>query len=147
MAVTGSGVFGQTLKSGLNGGIVLDLDLTTHKIALFSNSVTPNFDTNTAYGVSPFNANEITGTGYTAGGKVLSTATFDIASSLLVFDNDDITWTGATVSGVRCGLIYADALGGDNAIGLLDFGADFAVTADDLILHFNSAGIIVFDYA
>jgi hypothetical protein len=148
MAVAGSGVMGLTLKAGLNGGIVLDLDLLTHKAAMFTNSVTPNFDTDTAYAVSPYNANEVSGTGYTAGGFLLANTTFAIAASLLVWDNTvDPSWATSTISLARCALFYADALAGNNAICLLDFGSNFSTVADTFNLHLNTAGIIVFDYS
>jgi hypothetical protein len=147
MAITGSGVFGLTLRDGLKGTIVLDLDLTTHKVAMFTNTVTNNFDTDTAYGVSPWNANEVAGTGYTAGGMLLATPTFAIASSLLVWDAPDIAWTTSTITNARCALLYADALAGNNAIALLDFGSNFSTVADTFNLHFNTAGIVIFDYS
>lgn len=147
MTVSGSGSFGLTLKAGLNGGIVLDLDLLTHKVAMFTNSVTPNFDTDTAYAVSPWNANEVSGTGYTAGGFLLANTTFAIVSGLLVWDNTvDPSWTTSTITNARCGLFYADALAGNNAIVLLDFGSNFSTVADTFNLHLNTAGILVYDY-
>jgi hypothetical protein len=147
MAVTQSGVFGLTLRDAGNGTIVLNYDLETHKVAMFTNSVTPNFDTNTAYGVSPFNANEVSGTGYTAGGKLLITTTFAIASSLLVFDAANLAWTVSTITNARCALIYADALAGNNAICLINFTADFSTVVDTFNLNFNASGIVVFDYS
>ena len=50
MAVSGSGLFVPTFKNALGASqLALDLDADTHKVALFSNSVTPNYDTDTAY--------------------------------------------------------------------------------------------------
>ena len=147
MAVTQSGVFGLTLRDAGNGTIVLNYDLETHKAAMFTNSVTPNFDTNTAYGVSPFNANEVSGTGYTAGGKLLVTTTYAIASSLLVWDAPNLAWTTSTITNARCALAYADALAGNNAICLINFTADFNTVADTFNLNFNASGIVVWDYS
>lgn len=146
MAVTGSGVFGLTLRDGLKQTIVLDWDLTTHKVAMFTNSITNNFDTDTAYAVSPYNANEVSGAGYSAGGMLLATPTLAIVSSLLVWDAPDLAWTSSTITNARCALFYADALAGNNAIALLDFGSNFSTIADTFNLHFNAAGIVIFDY-
>jgi len=148
MAVTQSGVFGLTLRDNMNGTIVLNLDLnSSHKAAMFTNSVTPNFDTNTAYGVSPYNANEVSGTGYTAGGNVLTTTTIGISSSLLVWDAPDIAWATSTITNARCALLYADALTGNNAICLINFTADFSTIADTFNLIFSASGIVIFDYS
>lgn len=148
MAVTQSGVFGLTLRDNMNGTIVLNLDLnSSHKAAMFTNSVTPNFDTNTAYGVSPYNANEVSGTGYTAGGNVLTTTTIGISSSLLVWDAPDIAWATSTITNARCALLYADALAGNNAICLINFTADFSTIADTFNLIFSASGIVIFDYS
>ena len=60
MAVTASGLFLTTWADVLDTSqLALDLDLETHKGALFSNSITPNFNTDTAYAAAPYNANEV----------------------------------------------------------------------------------------
>jgi len=148
MAVTQSGAFGLTLRDAGRQTIVLDWDAVTHKVAMFTVTPTPNFDTDTAYAVAPWNANEVSGTGYTAGGFTLANTTFAIASSLLVWDNTvDPSWATSTITNARCGLFYADALAGNNAICLLDFGSNFSTIADTFNLHLNASGILVFDYS
>ena len=70
MAVSGSGIFVATIQDIFDTTqLAVDWDLETHKGALFSNSITPNFTTDTAYAVSPYNANEITGTNWASGGR------------------------------------------------------------------------------
>ena len=57
--------------------IALNLDAENHKVALFLNAVvTPNMITDTKYNVSPWNANEASGSGYVAGGNTLVNTTF-----------------------------------------------------------------------
>ena len=57
MAVTASGLFVSTWIDILDTTqLAVDLDLETHKIALFSDTVSPNFSSDTAYGVAPYNA-------------------------------------------------------------------------------------------
>src|SRR6185312_1973998 len=68
VAVTASGLFVATFLDALDTTqLAIDLDLETHKGALFTNTITPNFTTDTAYGVSPYNANEVSGTNWAAG--------------------------------------------------------------------------------
>ena len=63
----------------------------TFKLALFDSSATLGAST-TAYGTSE----EITGTGYTAGGKNVTRGTPVLDSSTAVCDFGDVSWTSAT---------------------------------------------------
>lgn len=146
MAITASGLYVATFVDVLDTTqLALDLDLETHKIALFSNSITPNFTTDTAYGVSPYDANEVTGTGWSAGGVALTGTTFTGASGSATFDATDVSASSTTLTGVRGGLIYADALAGNNAICLVNFGADYATSNGTLAITWNASGIFVVD--
>lgn len=115
------------------------------KYALFTNLITPNFSTNTAYGSSPYNANEVSGTGYTAGGVTLGTKTVsESPTGTLMFDAADPAWTTATFLSVRCGVWWDDTITtptADPVMGLCDFTADFAVTAGTLTVQLASAGL------
>jgi hypothetical protein len=125
--------------------LAIDLDLETHKIALFSNSITPNFDSDTAYAVAPYNANEVTGTNWAAGGVALTSTTFTGASGTATFDAADVSVANTTLASARCGLIYADALAGNNAIMLVNFGADYSTTAGTFAITWSASGIGSFD--
>ena len=146
MAVTASGLFVTTFLDVLDTTqLALDLDLETHKVAMFTNSITPNFTTDTAYGTSPYDGNEVSGTGYTAGGQALtSTATTSITGGIQ-WDAADVTWSSSTISNARCALIYADALAGDNAICLVNFGADYSTVSGDFQIQWAVGGIFQID--
>lgn len=88
------------------------------KIALYTSSANIGPDT-TAYTT----ANEVSGGGYTAGGKTLDVNPVPAASgttALLSFDN--VTWTGASFT-ARAALIY-NSTQGNKAVCVLDFGSD-----------------------
>lgn len=142
-----SGLFVPTIASALTGGIVLDLDLATHKVALFSSAISPNYDTNTAYGVSPFNANEMANSGnYTTGGTLLVSPTFALGvAGSVKFDATDTAWASSTITNAHYGLIYADALAGNNAIVLVDFGADYSTVAGTFTIQWAAGGIFTID--
>jgi hypothetical protein len=126
--------------------LAIDLDLETHKLALFTNSITPNFSTDTAYGVAPYNANEVSGTGYTAGGTVItSTTVTESPTGSLMWDAADTSWTTSTITNARGGLAYADALAGNNGIVLVNFGADFSTVAGTFLVQWAGAGILAID--
>lgn len=104
------------------------------KIALYTSSATLNKNT-TAYGTS----NEVTGTGYTAGGNNLTFASSTPAASgdKAILDFDDTTWTNATFT-ARGALIYNSSKA-DRAVAVLDFGTDVGVSNGDFTIEFPTA--------
>ncbi|MGD2042044.1 MAG: hypothetical protein PVJ28_00220 [Acidimicrobiia bacterium] len=155
MAVTASGLYVATFVDAFDATqLAVDLSLATHKLALFSNSITPNFTTDTAYGASPYDANEVSGTNWPSGGVALSAAasgggstspTLTASSGTMVYDMADVSVATVTVSAARAALLYADALAGDNAICLIDFGGDYSPTAGTLSITWDAAGVFVID--
>lgn len=146
MAVTASGIFVATMVDALDTTqLAIDYDLETHKGALFNNSITPNFTTDTAYAVAPYNANEVTGTNWASGGVALTGTTITATSGTMVFDATDVSVATVTVSNARCYLLYADVLAGNNALFLVDFGADYSATAGTFAITWNASGIYVVD--
>lgn len=147
MAVTASGLFIATFADLLDTTqLAVDLDLETHKGALFSNTITPNFDTDTAFGVAPYNANEVSGTGWAAGGVALvGTALSTSPAGTLMFDATDVSVAGTTLTNARCYLLYADALAGNNAIVLVNFAADFSTVNGTFGIQWAAGGVFNID--
>lgn len=146
MAISGSGLFVATFIDVLDATqLAVDLSLTTNKWALFTNSITPNYTTDTAYGVSPYNANEVSGTGYTAGGTAVASPTLTGSSGVMTYDQADLSWPTSTITNARGALQYADALTGNNAICLVDFGADYSTVNGTLAVVWNAAGVWTID--
>lgn len=94
--------YGQGLLNIAKGSI--DLDTDTFKIMLTTSAYTPNQDTDDFRNDV---TNEITGTGYTAGGATLSgvSVTYDAASNQVRISWTDPTWTTATFT-ARTAVIY-----------------------------------------
>jgi hypothetical protein len=136
MAITASGLFVTTWLDILDTTqLAVDLDLETHKIALFNDTLTPNYSTDTAYGVAPYNANEVSGTGWAAGGVALtSTALAESVTGSIVWDAADVSQATTTLTSAMGGLIYADALAGNNAILLVDFVTAVSTVAGTLTI-------------
>ncbi len=120
-----------SFKTELLGG-THDLDTDTIKIALFTSSATLGAST-TAYSTS----NEVSGTGYTAGGNTLSGATISLSGSTAIVDFTDTTWSSATIT-ARGALIYNSSKS-DKAIAVLDFGSDKSSTNGDFTVVFPAA--------
>jgi hypothetical protein len=150
MAVTASGLFVATFADVFDASQEpINLVGDTIKAALFTNSITPNFSTDTAYGAAPYNANEVSGTGYTAGGATLGSKTVtESPTGSLMFDSADPSWTTATFSSARCALLWDDTVTtpvADPAVCLVNFGADYAVTAGTFTIQIPSTGWFALD--
>lgn len=153
MAVTASGLFYPTFRDILDTTqLAVDLDLETHKVAMFKNTITPNFSTDTAFGVSPYTSPgdpEVSGTNYTAGGKAMTgTAVSESPTGSLMWDADDVSWTSSTITNARCALVYADYLASvvvDAAICLVNFGADYSTSSGTFTIQWASAGLFAID--
>ena len=105
----------------------------TFKIALYTSSATLGATT-TAYSVT----NEVSGTGYSAGGNTLSISQVPTSSSTTAFlDFNDTTWSTATIT-ARGALIY-NSTNSDTAVAVLDFGGDKTSTAGDFTVVFPTA--------
>src|SRR5688500_12789003 len=52
--------------------------------------------------------NEVTGTGYTAGGATIAndTLTYTTGTNVMKYDGDDVSWTTSTITNARVAVIY-----------------------------------------
>lgn len=108
-----------SFKQEILQGIHLAAD--TYKIALYSNAATLSKAT-TAYSTT----NEITGTGYTAGGATLSGYAASLSGDTAFLDWSDPSWANATIT-ARGAMIY-NASRSNKAVAVYDFGADVSST-------------------
>jgi hypothetical protein len=109
-----------SFKSELPQGIQ-DLTTDTLKMALYTGNAALNLDT-TVYS----SANEITGTGYTAGGNEISGVTVSTSGTTAYISFDNVVWDPAAFT-ARCALIYNTSKA-NRSIAVLDFGADKTTT-------------------
>jgi len=104
------------------------------KIALFTSSATLSAAT-TAYSTS----NEVSGTGYSAGGNTLTVSQVPTSTGTTAFlDFADTTWSTATIT-ARGALIYLANGTTNPAIAVLDFGSDKTSTAGNFTIQFPAA--------
>ena len=110
---------------------VHNLATDTLKIALYTASVDLN-EATTVYSAT----NEVTGTGYVAGGVVLTGVTISSSGYTAYVDFADVVF-GASVT-ARCALIY-NVTQGNKSIFVLDFGADKTSTNFTITMPANTA--------
>lgn len=98
-----------------------DLTTDTLKMALYTASADLNQAT-TAYSTT----NEVTGTGYVAGGEVITNVVVSSSGSTAYVTFDNVEWDPAAFT-ARCALIYNSSKA-NRSIAVLDFGSDKTTT-------------------
>ena len=132
--------------------LAVDLSLTSHKIALYNNTKTPNYSTDVSFNTT----NEVTGTGWASGGVALSAAASGGGSTsptltesptgTMMYDMADVAVSGTTLTNARGCEIYADALAGDNLIVGITFGSDFSTVAGIFGIQWSASGVFTVDW-
>jgi hypothetical protein len=121
--------------------LAINTALTTHKIAMYNNTETPNYSTETVYAAT----NEVTGTGYTATGQVItSPTTTESPAGTLMYDMGDQVWASPTSVTAYGAKLYADALGDQLIVGV-NFNGAFTSTAGTFTIQWASTGVFTID--
>lgn len=152
MAFSASGLYVVTFIDVFDATqLAIDLSLTSHKIALYNNSLTPNYSSDSAYSAT----NEVTGTNWASGGVALSVAAAggtstaptvtESPSGSLMYDMGDVAVASTTLSAVRGMILYADALAGNNLIVGITFGADYSTSNGTFGINWNALGVFAID--
>lgn len=105
----------------------------TFKLAMYTNSASFTAAT-TAYTTS----NEISGTGYSAGGGTLTRVDPSTSSTTALTDFSDLTFSSSSLT-ARGALIYNDTASGDPTVLVLDFSSDKTSSSGDFTIQFPSA--------
>ena len=145
MAITASGLYGLTLEKALNNTVAIDWEADTNKGALFTDTVAPNFDTDTAYGASPYDANETSGGSWPAGGVALTGTELTLAAGTMKFDATDVSVATTDITDAMGYLLYADAAT-DEAMLLVDFGTQVTTVNGTFTVTWHGNGIMTIDY-
>lgn len=105
----------------------------TYKIALYTDSVTLGAST-TAYS----STNEVSGTGYDAGGKTLTGFSSGLSSSTAYLTFTDPAWTSSTITARGC-LIYNSSKS-NKAVAAFDFGQNVTSVNGTFTVDFPGVG-------
>ena len=118
---------------------LIDLSEDTIKCALLTDAYTPDADHNEWTDISE---HQVSGLGYTAGGKTLTgqTVTQDDENDRGVFDADDVEWTTMNVTSMYA--VLYDISASSNLICLIDFGGNKDSGGADFTIVWHADGII-----
>ena len=105
----------------------------TFKIALYTSSASLD-STTTAYS----STNEISGTGYTAGGATLTNVAPTTSGTTAYIDFDDVSWTSSSFTCAGA-LIYNDTEAENNAVAVINFGGDQTVASGTFTIQWPAA--------
>ena len=109
----------------------------TYKLALFTSAATLDATT-TDYSTT----NEVTGTGYSAGGGTLVNVTPTSSGTTAFTDFNDLTFSASTIT-ANGAMIYNTQTGGgsgtSDAVVFLAFGSDLTSSNGDFYIEFPSA--------
>jgi hypothetical protein len=112
------------------------------EVALCTSSYTPDQD---AHDFFSDITNEVSGTGYTAGGASLANkaVSYSAGSNRLILDADNTAWTTASFT-ARYAIIYKDTGSGATSplLGYVDLGGDQTVTAATFTIEWDANGVL-----
>lgn len=137
--------YGLFLKNQLDGGSVVDFNTDTIKVSLHTSTYSPAQDTDDFFNDA---TNEVSGTGYTAGGITLTspTVTYDTSSDQIRLDAADVSWTSSTIT-ARYAVVYKST--GTASTSLLicyfDFGSNQSTSNGTFAINWHADGIAYID--
>lgn len=151
MAFSVSYVAEATARDAFKNAIALNWAGTspdTFNVALFTNSVVPSPDTDPqTYAVAPWNANEVSGTGWSAGGVALTSLTLVIATGVgIKFSAGNVSQATTTLALAHGCILYDNTLSPKCVLFAITFGADYSTTAGTFAITWDGTnGIALID--
>ena len=134
MAITTNAICNSFKKQLMGGEHDFDTSSDTYKLAMYTSVATLGAST-TNYATT----NEVSSSGYTAGGKALVNQGVKVSSAIAITDFADLSFTGVTLT-ARGALIYNTTTDGGSgttdAVCVLDFGGDKTATAGTFTIQF-----------
>lgn len=150
MSITASGLYGLTVEKSWNAAVAWPtsgLESETAVSALLvTDSYTPNFDTHDFYNDI---TNEVTGTGYSAGGATITSTEVTLSSGTLTFDSADPSWASSTIANAMAAVLKfsrGGASSADELILLSDFVTAVSTTNGTLLVQVAAGGWFTHDY-
>ena len=120
---------------------VHDFDTDVYYLQLHTSSYSPDED---AHDFADDLTNEITGTGYTAGGREVENMVVsqDNTNNRAVVDSDDVSWSGASFTARQAVMRQHNggASSADPLVGCWDYGSNITASGGTFIHAVNASG-------
>jgi hypothetical protein len=145
MSITAAGLYGLTIEKMLIDTAGQSLEAETHKELLVQDAYTPAFDT---HDFRDDVTNEVSGTGYTAGGVTVTATEITLAAGTLTFDMADTVYTTVTITDAMAGIHYFNVgtAATDQLVVLQDFVTSASATAANFTIQHHANGVATIDY-
>ena len=130
------GIYNNLKSDLLNGNIDLGSGGDTIKVALLDN--THSFSATDSVW-SDVSANEISGTGYTAGGATLANQSIS-GTTTVKLDGDNVAWSSATFTAYH--IVLYDTTNSNSLICSFDLGGAKTVASGTFTIQWNASGIL-----
>lgn len=145
MAISASGFYGLTLEKMFIDTAGESMEAEDNKGLLVTDSYTPDF---TAHDFRNDLTNEVSGTGYTAGGAAITSTEITLSTGTLTWDFADPAWTSSTITDAMAHISYfnvgADTT--DQLLLLLDFVTAVSTSNGTLTVAINASGAMTLDF-
>lgn len=142
MAVTAH-PYGTPIKNWMTAANAFDFDTDEFKVALVKSGYTPNVDTDDFW--NDVSGEEVSGTGYTAGGVKLTSlaVTYDSATNEARWDAADAEWTTSTIT-ARYAVVYKNTGTSTTSplVLYVDFGENKVSSAGTFKIVWNAIGLL-----
>jgi hypothetical protein len=140
-----AGLYGLTLEKMLIDTAAQSLEAETHKGGMVTNTHTPNFDT---HDFRDDITNEVSGTGYTAGGNAITTTEITLSGGVLTYDAADAAWATSTIANAKAefGYFNVGSAATDMLVFMSAFAADASSAGGTFTIQRHASGIFTVDY-
>lgn len=145
MSITASGLYGLSLEKAFIDTLGESFEAEDNKVLLVTDSYTPNFGT---HDFRDDLTNEVSGTGYSAGGSALTGTELTHSGGVMTFDATDVSWASSTITDAMALVHYFNVgSAGTDPLGfLLDFVNVVSSSSGTLSVVFSASGIWTLDY-
>jgi len=126
-------------KLGQENGAAIDLDTDALTIALLTSAYTPAAATDTLW--SGISANQVSGTGYTAGGETVTGASVALLTGTVTFDIADQTWSQNAGGFSNARYVVIKRTSDGRLVAYHDLGSDRGNVAGDFTVQMSTSGV------
>lgn len=144
-----TGLYANFPSSALGGNSITPFSLLSNAVnlALLGTGYSPSQGSNITW--NNINANEMTGSGYTAGGQALTFKALAVSGNVTTFSAANVTWASSTITNARYAALYQNTGTASTSalIACLDFGSAMSSVSNNFTVNWNASGVLALTVA